>query len=87
MKTRKSGRYVLDHWFLWFQNHLDRLLQITGAAHIAFHLVDLGEGSSVFISDKFPSHADAADLGGYPWEPLHWIRKRLNKRIKTLIRY
>ena len=51
---------------LWFQNPLDSLLQITRAAHTTSHSVGLGESSSVSISDKFPSGADAADLGGYP---------------------
>ena len=72
---------------LWIQNPLESLLQITRAAHTTSHSVGLGEGSSVSISDKFPSGADAEDLGGYPWEPLDWIKKRLNKQAQILIRY
>lgn len=72
IKSWKGGRCVLDHRFFSFRITFIRITwssagtQGAGGCPQSFSFSRSGWDSRVFISDKFPSDIDAANLGGGP---------------------
>lgn len=72
IKSWKGGRCVLDHRFFSFRiTFIRALLELCwntggGGCPQSFSFSRSGWDSRVFISDKFPSDIDAANLGGGP---------------------